>query len=177
MRAVYLTEILWALIRVVEVKHFLGRNDRVEIAEDEEDWKMAAQFFENAEVVDREDVETYLLACSLLDHIQKGPQQKQGHLYLPTRDSLNYSAERPERRVQDQSIDLIRVCIGEHDGTKTAHTSAPNRYPAHLHVFPYFLQHVADVEDFVHSVAQERWVAVAAAQEIEGSQVEAKLTD
>lgn len=40
MRAVDFAEILWTLIRIVEIQHFLGWDDRVEIAEDEEHWKM-----------------------------------------------------------------------------------------------------------------------------------------
>lgn len=162
MRSIYLTEILWTLIRVVEIQHFLGRDNRVKIAEDEENWKMSAQFLKNAKVIDRENVKANLLACPLLDHIQKGPQQKQRHLHLPTRDSLNNSTQRPERRVEDQGIDLIRISVCEHDGAETAHASSPNRYPTHLHMFPYFLEHVTNIEDLVHSVAQERWVAVAA---------------
>lgn len=48
MRAIDLAEILWTLIRIVEVQHLLSWDDRVEIAEDEEYGKMPAEFLEDA---------------------------------------------------------------------------------------------------------------------------------
>lgn len=71
MRAVDLAKIFWALVCVVEVQDLLCWHYRIEVAEDEEDGKMSAKFFEDAEIVYGEDVEAYLLIGSLFYHVQK----------------------------------------------------------------------------------------------------------
>lgn len=67
---------------------------------------------------------------------------------------------------------MARVKRSVHHGQRCAHAAAPQRHLLHLETVTHVVHHAADVPRLLLSVSQVLTLALAAASEIEGHQVD-----
>lgn len=139
---------------------------------------MRGYFFEDAQIVNVEQIEPDLLGCSLFDHVENGLEDNQRETDSAAGDALNYFGERSERGIKDECTDFIGVKFCEHDRAETAHAAAPEDYFAglgHFDSFSNLLNHLPDIKDLIDPISESFRVGVATSQHIKCYQIEAEL--
>lgn len=97
----------------------------IEVAEDEQDGDVRCYFFEDAQIVDLEQVESHLLRCSLFDEVENWGEEDWREGHFATGYPFDYFGERAEGRVQNHRAHFVGIEFGEHYTAETAHAAAP----------------------------------------------------